>query len=200
MTNETMPRIDERADWASDWDELISLVGTDFSDGTVRWGADRIEPGAIRRYLEPLELADPIHYDEGAARRAGYSGIAVPVTGLLSWAIPPMWRPGEAQLFDSAEADAQPTRSPINNEEPYPKPDTTGFFTASMDLSFHRPVVAGERIGQRGRRLVSVTPKQTSVGRGAFISWEYDLVSDRGDVVAVVRNVVYAYNRIEEPQ
>ena len=43
-------------DWTADWDGMVALVGTDLSGGRTRWGADVVEPGTIRRYLEPLEL------------------------------------------------------------------------------------------------------------------------------------------------
>ena len=32
------------------------------------------------------------------------------------------------------------------------------------------------------------------MGRGAFITWESELVTDNGDVVAYVRTGTYAYN------
>lgn len=191
---------DDRPQWIRDWDVLVEHVGEDFDADRTVWGADAVEAGAIRRYLEPLELDSPIHYSAEAARDAGYDGIIAPYTGYLSWAIPAMWNPGEEALFKSPERDSQPARSPINNEDPYPGPTTTGFFTASMDIEFRRPAVVGERLGNRGRRLLSCTPKETSVGRGAFLSWEYDIVSDQGDVVAVVRNVVYAYNSVTGPE
>jgi hypothetical protein len=191
---------DNRPQWIRDWDVLVEHVGEDFGQAATVWGADVVEPGAIRRYLEPLDLDSAIHYSAEAARNAGYSGIIAPYTGYLSWAIPAMRNPGEEALFESPERDSQPARSPINNEEPYPGPKTSGFFTASMDIDFNRPVVVGERLGNRGRRLISCIPKETSVGRGAFMSWENDIISDSGDVVAVVRNVVYAYNPVTKSE
>lgn len=194
----TAESTDTRPSWVAEWDELVDRVGEDFSDGSIRWGGDPVESGTVRRYLEPLEIDSPIHHDENAARAAGFEGVIAPATGLLSWAIAAMRNPGEETLYGDEARDAQPTRSPINNEDPYPGPTTSGFLTASMELDFVRPVVLGERLGNRGRRLISCSPKQTSLGRGAFLSWENDIVSDRGDVVARVRNVVYAYNPVTE--
>ena len=64
-------------------------------------------------------------------------------------------------------------------------------------MEFLRPVTVGERVGRRGQRLISCTPKQTSMGRGAFMTWESELVTDRGEVVARVRTGTYAYNPVQ---
>jgi hypothetical protein len=105
-----------------------------------------------------------------------------------------MWRPGEPALYADPDPDAQPVRSPINNEDMPLGPRTTGFFATDLSIEFIRPLVAGERVGRRGRRLVSCTPKETKMGRGAFLTWESELVTDSGEVIARLRNGTYAYN------
>jgi hypothetical protein len=196
--NDTPARAGAAADrdeqWVRDWHAMVALAGTDLSDGTVTWGADRVEPGTIRRYLEPLELGCPLHYDEDIARRYGHPGLVAPATSILAYALPPMWRPDELTLFSDDDPDAQPDRSPISYDDRGVAPPTTGFFATDIEMDFVRPVTVGERLGQRGRRLLSCIPKETSVGRGAFMTSETEIVSDRGDVVARVRTSVYAYN------
>jgi MaoC dehydratase-like protein len=181
-------------DWKTQWQPLAEAVGRDFGDGTVVFGADAVEPGTIRRYLEPLEIGCPIHYDADAARAAGYPDIVAPYTATMVYSVPPMWRPDEPTLYQSADRDAQPARSPINNEELPLAPKTTGFFATDISMEFLRPLTVGERVGRRGQRLISCTPKQTSMGRGAFLTWESELVTDRGEVVARVLTGTYAYN------
>ncbi|GAA5080867.1 hypothetical protein HNP84_001973 [Thermocatellispora tengchongensis] len=187
----TGPEADSKADWKAEWQPVIDAVGRDFAPET-RMGADAVERGAIRRYLEPLELDCALHTDPEAARAAGFADVTMPYTGVVAWTIPPMWRPGE-RLFDSADRDAQPVRSPINNQEMTLGPKTTGFFATDIALDFLRPVTAGERIGRRSNRLLSCTPKETSVGRGAFLKWESDIVTEDGEVVARIRIGTYAY-------
>jgi hypothetical protein len=51
----------------------------------------------------------------------------------------------------------------------------------------------GERIGRRGRKLLACVPKETSVGRGAFLTWESEMVTGTGEVVARMRSVAFAY-------
>lgn len=185
---------DAEADWTAAWSEMVAMVGQDLTDGTITWGADRVEAGTVRRFLEPLEIGAAIHYDAEAARSAGYDDIVAPVSSVLSFTVPPMWRAGDGELFGDADADAQPLRSPIDNPHRGPAPPTSGFFATDLSIDFLRPVVVGERLGMRGRGLLSCTPKETAVGRGAFSTTETEIVSDRGDVIAVMRTGTYAYN------
>ncbi|MFV0459257.1 MAG: MaoC family dehydratase N-terminal domain-containing protein [Actinomycetales bacterium] len=181
-----------RPEWMQEWDPVIAAIGRDFAEGDVTWGADPVEPGAIRRYLEPLEFDCPLHTDPQAAAAAGLASVSMPYTGVISWTIPVAWNPGEV-LFDSAERDAQPVITRINSPELGIGPRTTGFFGTDIDVDFERPVLIGERIGRRGRRLVSCVPKETGVGRGAFLTWESDVITTEGEVVARIRVGTYAY-------
>jgi acyl dehydratase len=181
-------------DWRDDWQPLIDAVGRDFSDGALVLGADAIEAGSIRRWVEPLELASPLHYDPAAARAHGYADVIAPYTATMSFSVPAMWNPGESTLYTDPDPDAQPARSPINNQDMPLGPKTTGFFATDIAMDFVRPVVVGERVGRRGHKLISCSPKETSMGRGAFLTWESELVTETGEVVAFVRTGTYAYN------
>lgn len=179
--------------WTDEWREVIDAVGRDFSDGRTRYGPDRVEPSMIRRYCEPLEFGCALHHDAAVARRHGYSDIVSPYTAALSWAIPAMWSPGEEPIFTSDDRDAQPARTPINNQDFPLGPRTSGFFATDMEFDFLREVTVGERLGRRGHRLVSCVPKETAVGRGAFMTWESELITEDGEVVARVRTGTYSY-------
>lgn len=181
---------DER--WQNDWDPVVAAIGTDFLDGAVVWGADAVERGAVRRYLEPLELACDLHTDPEAALAAGFSDITMPYTGVIAWTLPAAWAPGEV-LFDSADRDAQPVRTEINNADMPIGPKTTGFFGTDIEVDFLREVVAGERLGRRGKTLLTCVPKETGVGRGAFMTWQSDVVTESGDLVGRIRIGTYAY-------
>jgi N-terminal half of MaoC dehydratase len=179
--------------WRDEWQPLVAAVGRDFADGSTTFGADRVELGTIRRFIEPLELDSPLHYDAEVARQHGYADVIAPYTQAMSYSIPAMWRPGDPALYVDPQADAQPARSPINNEDVALAPKTTGFFATDIELDFVRPLVVGERVGRRGNTLVACTPKETSMGRGAFLTWQSELVTDSGDVVAYLRTGTYAY-------
>jgi hypothetical protein len=186
------------AAWQDDWQPLVDAVGRQFGDGVVVYGGDAVELGTIRRFVEPLEIDSPLHFDAAHARAHGYADVIAPYTQTMSYSVPPMWVPGEQTLYDSAAPDAQPARSPINNQDMPLGPRTTGFFATDIELAFVRPVAVGERVGKRGRRLIACIPKETSMGRGAFLTWESELVTDTGEVVAFVRTGTYAYNPRED--
>jgi hypothetical protein len=61
--------------------------------------------------------------------------------------MPAMWSPGDPPLFTDDARDAQPARSPINNQGFPLGPRTTGFFATDIELDFLRPVALGERLG-----------------------------------------------------
>ena len=181
------------SDWTQEWQEVIDAAGQDFSDGQVHYGADVVEASAIRRFLEPLEFDCALHYDAGIARQHGYPDIIAPYTATMSWAVPAIWTPGDPPIFTDDARDAQPAPSPINNQGFPLGPRTTGYFATDIELDFIRPVTLGERLGRRGYRLLSCTPKETAVGRGAFMTWECEIVDAGGDVVMRMRTGTYAY-------
>lgn len=98
------------ADWMAAWQPMIDGIGQDFAPGLDAADADPIERSTVRRYLEPLEFDCPLHYDADVARAYGYADIVLPCTALQTFSLAPAWRPGET-IFDSAERNAQPTRS-----------------------------------------------------------------------------------------
>jgi len=120
--------------------------------------------------------------------------VIAPYTATLPYSVPAMWNPGDPALYQDPSPDAQPARSPINNQDMPLGPETTGFFATDIAMDFVRPLAVGDRVGRRGRKLVACSPKETSMGRGAFITWENELVTSTGEVVAYVRTGTYAYN------
>jgi hypothetical protein len=173
-------------DWQAAWQPMIDAIGEDFSGGAVRQGADEVERSGVRRFIEPLEFDCPLHYDAEVAKQYGYTGILTPYSSIPSWTIPPMW----------TERNAQPQRSPVGNTSgrPTPAPPTTGYFATDIEIEYFQPVVIGDRLTSSGRKLISVTPKETSVGRGAFLVWESEVRNQRRELVARMRNGTYDYN------
>jgi hypothetical protein len=104
-----------------------------------------------------------------------------------------MWRPGET-LFDSADRNGQPTKTPISGVRTDLEPPTTGFFATNYDVEYLQAVVVGDRLLRRGAKLVACQPKETKVGRGAFLTWESEIVNQRLDVVARLQTTYFRYN------
>lgn len=182
-----------RDDWKTEWQPLVEMIGQDLVNGAVVWGADAVEAGAVRRYLEPLEFDCALHYDRDVARAHGYADIVVPYTGSASFALAPLWKPGTT-IFNSPSRNAQPAIQSLRPALPPEAPSFTGYFATDIELDFLRPVVVGERLGRRGHKLLDCLLKETKVGRGAFCTFENETITDQGEVVARMRFCIFCYN------
>ena len=184
-----------RDDWAQAWQPMVESIGQDFSGGETSTAVEVIERSAIRRYLEPLELDCPLHYDEAVAAQAGYRAILAPASGIsMTWTDTGQWRPGWASNYPNAEPNwnsPPPARGGAGPEVPAP-PTQSGIAT-DIEIEYFEPPVVGDLMTRRGRKLISVRPKETKVGRGAFMVWETEVVNQRGELVAKLRNGGYTY-------
>ena len=172
-------------DWESAWAPMLARVGQDFAQGAIRWGADAVEAGAVRRYVEVLEFDCPLHQGPDAV---------APSTSLATFTLPPMWSAGQPPVFTSDARNAEPERSPLKGMRPEGMPPTTAYMATDYEVDYLQPAHLGDRLGRRGNRLVRCEPKATKVGRGAFTTWEYEIVNQREEVVARCRFGMYHYN------
>jgi hypothetical protein len=180
--------------WEVAWQPVIAAVGTDFSGGEAIEGADAVDASALRRFLEPLEFDCPLHHDDRAAREHGYAGVIAPLASYFTFVAPPLWRPGDPPVFTSEERDAQPEGLAVRRFLTGLEPPHGGYFAADFEVEPLRPVVLGDRLTRSGMKLVSCRPKETSVGRGAFMTWEWEVRNQRSETVARLRNTMYVYS------
>ncbi len=177
------------------WEDLQKAVGRDFSGGLVRTGADPIERSHIRRFCEPLEMDFPLFFDDAVARQHGYKGIIAPVSMYrLTGTQPAIWSPGDPTRWPAAERNALMDVPQRGAEAPLPSPKTTQGFVTDVEMEYLAPVYVGDHLSFRGQKLVSATVRETSVGFGAFIVFESEILNQRGEVVAKTRNGNFRYN------
>jgi len=181
-------------DWRTAWQPVIDAVGTDFGGGEVVAGADSVDASALRRFLEPLEFDCPLHHDQRVAREHGFPGVIAPFSSYFTFVAPPIWRPGDAQVFTSDERDAQPEGVAVRRFLTGLEPPHTGYFAADFEVDLFLPVALGDRLTRNGMKLVSCRPKETSVGRGAFMTWQWEVLNQRSELVARLRNTMYVYS------
>ncbi len=180
-------------DWQREWDPTIAAIGTDYGGDRVVVAVDEVERGAIRRYCEVLEFDCPLHHDDGSARSVGYRGIVAPVSGISqTWTREAHWRPGMPTRYPVLDPDAEVLREEVRFDGP-PEPPTSLTFVTDLTIEYLRPVYVGDRLSRRGHRLVSVLPKETSIGRGAFLTYESEVRNQQGELVARSRNGGYHY-------
>lgn len=184
----------DNANWTTAWQPMIEAVGRDFGEGQPEHWSETIEASAVRRYIEPLELDCGLHSDAAFARAHGHGGITVPFTALASFALPLLWRPGDPPLFTDAQRNAQPRVSHSVGLLTGLEPPTTHFFAVESDADFFQPALVGDRLCRRGALLLSCRPKQTRVGRGAFICWQSEIINERRELLARLRTTFFRYS------
>ncbi len=195
-------------EWQTGWQPMMEAVGQDFSGGATQTAIEDIERSSIRRYCEPLEFGCPLHYDAEVARAHGYAGIVAPFSGLTqTWLDPGTWQPGDPENYPTAEPNANGANlarrmSGSGGAAEPPQPPTSAAFATDIEIEYFTPACVGDRLTSSGRKLLSVLPKETSVGRGAFMVWENDVHNQRGELVAKLRRGLYQYvphQRSSEP-
>ena len=186
----------DATDWTLAWQPLVDRVGATLDGDDVRFGLDAVELGAIRRWLEPLEFDCALHRDAAVARAHGWRGVIAPYTSLWAFIMPIVWQPGDPPTYADAERDTQPWHGSLSDEDFPGAPPTTAMFGTGISMEFIRPLHLGERVGAGPRRLVTCVPKQTRVGRGAFITFDRHVVTGDLEPVCRVESEVYLYNPI----
>lgn len=177
------------------WDDLTAAIGQDFSGGVERTGVEPIEWSNIRRYCEPLELDCPIHYDEEVAKAHGYRRVVAPISGISStFTNQGVWKPGDPTRWPVKDAHGTAVRPAEAAAPAPPAPRTTAGFATDIEIEYFEPVCVGDRLTAKGRKLVSVRVRETSVGFGAFTVYESEIYNQRGELVARMRNGGYQYN------
>ena len=70
----------------------------------------------------------------------------------------------------------------------------TRYFATDFEVEYFRPVTVGDRLHRHGAKLTDCSPKETSVGRGAFLTWESEIRNQRDELVARTRMTSLRYN------
>ena len=181
--------------WTQAWEPAIAAIGRDFSSGSPSVAADAVEAGAVRRFCEALELGCPLHHDAEVARQFGFRDIVAPASGVSTWVRRAHWRPGDPTRYATPEPDAPISmETPEEQLPPLPEPPGTRAFVSGIETEYVEPVCVGDRLVSSGRRLLSVTPKETSVGRGAFMTLQSEVHNQDGALVARINNSGFHYS------
>jgi len=176
------------------WEDLEAAVGQDFSDGETRWAIEPVEWTSVRRYCEVIESDFPLFYSGEEARRHGYEGIICPASHIQNHMGQGLWRPGDSTRWPLSERNYTAGAARQESQQAVPSPSTTAGFATDREVEYLKPVYVGDHLGSRGRKLISVAVRETSVGFGAFTIFESEWVNQNGEVVGLSRSGGYRYN------
>ena len=171
------------------WEETESFLGKVIK---VSKGADAIDLGSIRRWMEPKEFDCPIHQDEDAAKAAGHGGVVAPAAMAFTYGLPTYWQPGDAY----EKMGDEPGQIPIPVIFDVPAPCSLSFAT-SMEIEFFEPMHIGDRLTVT-HKLTAITRKTLSVGDGAFLTQEDTYKNQRDELVAMAQLVIFRFNPPEQ--
>lgn len=187
-------------DWMKEWDEVVAMVGQEIKGGLFGQtiiGIEPVERSSIRRFCEPMEMDCPLHYEDEIAQAHGYKGIVAPVSGITqSFVDPGQWKPGDPSIYTSPEPHAQPKRPGSGEGNPFsslPGPDCTAGFATDVEIEYFLDVYVGDKLRMEGNKLVSAIPKETRVGRGAFMIFENRCYNQNDELVATMKRGLYVY-------
>jgi acyl dehydratase len=162
------------------YEEARAWIGRSFDPRPCE---DEINHAEIKYFCSLVEDGSPNYWDEQAARRE-WGGILSPPGMLFVWSMPLRWR-----------ADGATWPPTIATQVPLPG-DTV--INVSTDSEFFLPILVGDRLSF-AETVVDVSPeKRTQIGAGHFITTEVTYRNQRGEVVAVHRNVLFRFLAAEQ--
>lgn len=170
--------------WGS-WEETQACLGNKIGNS---FGADAVEKGSIRRWLEPKEFDCPIHTDNEAAKDAGYSGIVAPATMVMTYAIAPYWKPGDGH--QKLEDEAKQINIPVIFDVPAP---CTLSFATNMDIEFSEIDMHINDMITCTSFLEDITHKTMRIGEGAILKQRDIYTNQNGDIVAVASLDIFRF-------
>lgn len=186
----------ERDDWERAWDPCRDLLGVDLLSGQSVAAVDSIEESTVRRYCESLEFDFPLFFDAPLARDYGYTSCLAPTSGVSqAWTHTGIWKTGQATGYPRPDRDAPIAMGPgpMLNQVDVGAPSTTATINAELSVEHFASACVGDRLYTSELILSSVVPKETSVGRGAFLTFTHCVRNQRQELVAVVERKSYRY-------
>jgi len=175
-----------------DWSETQKWIGQELLI-EPRWGADAVEMGTIRRALEVIELGCPLHYDEKVAKQHGFKTVVAPFHMLQVYATSAIWSPGEGTVWPTDDRNFTVAGTGRSGNVKRPPTHGSAGFVTDLAVEGYRPLVLGDRLKEVSYKLVSLMPRWTRVGEGAFMTWESVFEDQNGEKAGKVIMTTYSY-------
>lgn len=156
---------------------LDALVGQPVGSPVPTPGPDPVNQPMIRHWAAAFEDANPVYTDPVAAARSRFGQIVAPPVMLQTWTFP------TPVITGMAERGGSPVETDGN---PLDVLDEAGFvatLATNSEFEIERYVHLGEAI-QAHTVMESISDeKQTTVGRGHFVTWVTTYTVGDGEVV-----------------
>ncbi|MDT7578269.1 MAG: 3-oxo-4,17-pregnadiene-20-carboxyl-CoA hydratase alpha subunit, partial [Pseudonocardiales bacterium] len=127
---------------------------------------------AIRTWCAAVGERNPIHYDDAAARRAGYPGVVAPPAMLQTWTMPI----GERSRAERPTLHARVRR--LAQEA-----GLGAVVATDYAQEYLRPIRPGELLAERSWVDSVSGPKTTALGSGRFVTVAFEIFDEDGVAV-----------------
>lgn len=163
--------------------------------GPWRWSRTEINRAEIWNFCEAVEDANPLYWDEDAARSSRVGRLIAPPQMLLTLMTPRPWAPGYVLEREQADLAAQ-GEDPEDAVRSILAAHGYGTATAvSRTEEYLEPFGPGDGRIRQAVRVEEVSPvKKTAVGPGVFVTTTVDYRTERPDrLVARASLVILRY-------
>jgi acyl dehydratase len=143
----------------------------------------------IRRYALAIDDPNPIYYDENAAKRGRYRGLAAPPF-YVTWAV------GVPGSEKSAKDLGEDGLSTFVGVPEIPNVWTLGWVRGGEEIEFFTPVYANDRVTVKGK-IADMSEKDGKSGKLIFVTSEFTYMNQKGDLLAKHRITMIATPRKE---
>jgi hypothetical protein len=157
-----------------------------------------VERGFIDHWLEAVHDANPLYWDESAARPQTGSTIAPPAM-LLTWIVSRRWSPSRPDEFWDARAPADPRRPPrrVPIDAHYALKEFLGLkegIVSGNEMEFYEPVRLGDRLHIVSRIYEIGEERKNRLGTGRPWTVEVSYFNQRDELVGIERYRFFSYN------
>ena len=155
---------------------LEVYVGRPMGPPTV--APDPVNVPMIRHWVDALDDRNPIYLDEEFAATTRFGGIVAPPAMLQAWTMP---RP---KIEGIAERGGAPGEMSADNAIPVlDQAGYIGTLATNSELEFLRYLKPGDHLHVRTEVESISNRKNTSLGKGYFLTWITTYTADGGEVV-----------------
>ena len=143
----------------------------------------------IRRYALAIDDPNPIYFDENAAKKGKYGGLAAPLF-YVSWAV------GVPGFEKSAKELGEDGLATFVGVPEIPNVWALGWVRGGEEIEFFKPVYVNDRVTVKGK-ILDMNEKDGKSGKLIFVTSEFTYTNQNGDLLAIHRVTMIATPRKE---
>ena len=131
----------------------------------------KVEEGAIKRYAEAIEDANPLYNDEDYAAKSKYGSLICP-PGFTGWPV----KGGDLPILKVADSISKTGAPPFRLD-------------GGIEFEFFMPIRAGDTLAATFK-ISNISERETKSGKMLFITAETTFLNQHGNTAAISRQTL----------